>query len=151
MGVEEGSGDVNTASKAGDKGGNREVTSKPLPFVNGPPEGCVWEQGGDLGVGEGMWEAEEGVSEIEVPKVVRLRQCLLFWREVINALSVIEHGYVLPLLAEPTPRICRSHHSAYANAEFVRNTVTELLDSGCIAQVEATPHISSPLSRTRKG
>ena len=85
MGVEEGSGDVNTASKAGDKGGNREVTSKPLPFVNGPPEGCVWEQGGDLGVGEGMWEAEEGVSEIEVPKVVRLRQCLLFWREVINA------------------------------------------------------------------
>ena len=88
-----------------------------------------------------------------IPKVGvkgRLRQCLPFWREVINAsptvLSVIEHGYVLPLLAEPTPRICRSHHSAYADAEFVRDTVTELLDSGCIVQVEATPHISSPLS-----
>ena len=77
-----------------------------------------------------------------IPKVGvkgRLRQCLPFWKEVINAsptvLSVTEHGYVLPLLAEPTPRICRSHHSAYADAEFVRDTVTELLD----VQVEATP------------
>ena len=67
--VESGSGDVNTASTAGDKGGNREVTSKPLPFVNAPPEGCVWEQWGDLGVPVGMWEVEAGVSEIEVPKV----------------------------------------------------------------------------------
>ena len=55
--VDSGSGDVNTASKAGDKGGNREVTSKPLPFVNAPPEGCVWEQWGDLGVDRvcGKW------------------------------------------------------------------------------------------------
>ena len=28
----------------------------------------------------------------------------------------------------------------------MRDTVTELLDSGCTVQVEATPHISSPLS-----
>ena len=49
--IDSGSGDV---SKAGDKGGNREVTSKPLSFVNAPPEGCVWEQWGDLGVAEGM-------------------------------------------------------------------------------------------------
>ena len=34
--IDSGSGDVNTASLAGDKGGNREVTSKPLPFVNAP-------------------------------------------------------------------------------------------------------------------
>ena len=61
--IDSGSGDV---SKAGDKGGNREVTSKPLSFVNAPPEGCVWEQWGDLGVAEGMWEVEAGVSEIEV-------------------------------------------------------------------------------------
>ena len=43
--------------------------------MNAPPEGCVWEQGCDLGVGEGMWEAEAGVSEIEVVVKGRLRQC----------------------------------------------------------------------------
>ena len=48
------------------EGTGREVTSNPLPFVNAPPEGCVWEQWGDLGVDEGMWEVEAGVSEIEV-------------------------------------------------------------------------------------
>ena len=45
MGVDEGIV-VLVMSMAGDKGGNREVTSKPLPFVNAPPEGCVWEQWG---------------------------------------------------------------------------------------------------------
>ena len=94
----------------------------------------MWEQGCDLGVGEGMWEAEAGVSEIEVVVKGRLRQCP-FWREASpTVLSVIEHGYVLPLshttnLYEPP-----------LSTEFVCNR------TGCIVQVEATPHISSPLS-----
>ena len=92
------------------EGTGREVTSNPLPFVNAPPEGCVWEQWGDLGVDEGMWEVETGVSEIEVPKVGvkgRLRQCLPFWREVVNASPAVLSMAVLPLLAEPPPLNCR--------------------------------------------
>ena len=76
-----------------------------LKFVNAPPEGCVWEQWGDLGV---MWEVEAGVSEIEVPKVGvkgRLRQCLPFWREVINAsptvLSVMSMAMSSPSWRSP--------------------------------------------------
>ena len=75
--------------------------------------------GNNGAISEGV---EASVSEIEVPKVGvkgRLRQCLPLWREVINAsptvLSVIEHGYVLPLLAEPTPLGVTTQHMRMQN------------------------------------
>ena len=101
----------------------------------------MWEQWGDLGVAEGMWEVEAGVSEIEVPKVGvkgRLRQCLPFWREVINASPTV--------MSSPS---WRSPHHEFVGALSIcgcRICARYCNRTGCIVQVEATPHINSPLS-----
>ena len=60
-------------------------------------------------------------------------------------LSVIEIGYVLPLMSEPTPFQGKRQVSALQNAEFVDPCVDDLLISACIKELGTTPRICSPL------
>ena len=80
----------------------------------------------------------------------RLRCNLSFWREELQAssfvLSTIESGYVLPLTSEPTPFARKNQASALQNAQFVQQSVEELLSNGCIRAVPGMPCICSPLS-----
>ena len=79
----------------------------------------------------------------------RLQCNLSFWKEELQAssfvLSTIESGYVLPLKSEPTPFACKNQASALQNAQFVQQSVEELLSNGCIRAVPGMLGICSPL------
>ena len=95
---------------------------------------------------------EIGADELSEPISVkgRLRAKFAFWKDVLHAspsiLSVIESGYVLPLMSEPTPFSGRNQVSALQNAEFVDQCVEELLGGSCIKEQGKAPYICSPLS-----
>ena len=105
--------------------------------------------------GEGLTESQ--VYEIdadELKDVVsvkgRLRASLNFWKDVLLAspavLSVIECGYALLLMSEPTPFSGRNQASALQDAEFVDQCIDELSRSSCIRELDAAPVICSPFS-----
>ena len=80
----------------------------------------------------------------------RLKERIQFWREVLKApstvLNTIESGYVLPLKSEPTPNIQCNQQSAIVNADFVQQSVLELIKNRCVKRVLEVPYICSPLS-----
>ena len=63
-----------------------------------------------------------------------------------SIISIIESGYVLPLKSELTPFTNPNHQSAYRNASFVQESITELSATGCIVEVPTMPEVCSPLS-----
>ena len=108
---------------------------------------------GDSNSGHGVEElvsCSGGARSVKPSVKGRLRQCLPFWKEEIGAphtiLEIIEHGYVLPLMSEPTARLGKNCLSAFRHAQFVDESVKELLEAGCIARLPEVPHVSSPLS-----
>ena len=80
----------------------------------------------------------------------RLKSCLQFWESELEApasvLRTIERGYVLPLKSEPTPFSKQNQASANLHAQFVHQSVAELLAGGCIKEISEQPYICSPLS-----
>ena len=100
--------------------------------------------------GAQFWELGAEDLAGAVPVKGRLRKCLEFWRDVLHAppavLKVIESGYVLPLMSEPTQFCGNNQASALGNADFVRECIAELVSSGCVKEVEDMPFVCSPLS-----
>ena len=80
----------------------------------------------------------------------RLKESLPFWADELKApafiLGIIESGYVLPLKSEPTPFSRANQMSALTHAEFVQESINELVARGCIREVAEPPYICSPLS-----
>lgn len=79
----------------------------------------------------------------------RLRNAVQFWKS-INAsdfiISTISTGYVIPFIMPPKEMYMKNNKSAIFNAEFVSDTVSELLLSSCIIQVPFIPVVVNPLS-----
>ena len=63
-----------------------------------------------------------------------------------SVLQVIEHGYVVPFMLEPTQFRGKNQVSALENVNFVSESIKELASSGCVTEVESTPVVCSPLS-----
>ena len=81
----------------------------------------------------------------------RLREHVKFWQEVLEApqsvIDVIKSGYVLPLKTMPPPPLVQKNQlSTIAHAEFICDSVCDLIASDCIRKVRSLPHICSPLS-----
>ena len=78
-----------------------------------------------------------------------------FW-EGIGAckyvVNVIRNGYALPFNSLPKPYVIRNHKSAQAHASFVNESVEDLLERGCVQQVdEGDVIVSSPLGVVNNG
>ncbi len=91
-------------------------------------------------------------SEGEMPKVKgSLFRHLSFWESIgapASVLSVIKHGYALPIRPDITvPRLhLANNRSALQHRDFVSCELRSLLDSGSIRKVPGRPHVVSPLS-----
>ena len=96
-------------------------------------------------------EDTQCVKQAALPPVKgRLREHLVFWRETILApravLEVIEMGLCITPQRN-TPQFSRQNQaSARAHAEFVQQSIVDLMASGCIGEVPTLPYICSPLS-----
>ena len=93
------------------------------------------------------WEVVEGVNS---NMKGRLKANYSYWETVVRAptpvLKMIKEGYVLPLVSEPESRVFSNQRSAEENKVFVNKAVTELVDNGCIVEVDSPPIVCSPLS-----
>ena len=95
------------------------------------------------------WELEQDghqVSDVQG----RLFANIKFWEQVLEApqyiVDCIKEGYKLPLLSLPEPFKGRNHMSALHHKEFVSQAISDLIHNRCVAKVEDTPPICSPLS-----
>ena len=61
-------------------------------------------------------------------------------------LDTIRNGYVIPFVNPPVSMYFKNNKSALDNSEFVDQTVSELVDSGCVHEVPFIPYVVSPLS-----
>ena len=92
-------------------------------------------------------------SEIPPPECCvkgRLKENSEFWREELkapaNVLNVIENGYVLPLKSMPDAYVQKNQLSAEVHADFVQDSIDELLATKCVTLLSDRPYICSPLS-----
>jgi hypothetical protein len=79
----------------------------------------------------------------------RLAKNIKFWGKIgANnfVLETLRKGYVIPFLENPVKMFKKNNRSAMKNAEFVDQTVNELIVSGCAIEVPFQPYIVNPLS-----
>ena len=78
-----------------------------------------------------------------------LRSNLQYWKEIGASdfiLDVIENGHKLPFRTIPDKAEFKNNKSAKENAQFVSDSIKELLESKRIVEVPFKPHIVNPLS-----
>ena len=96
-----------------------------------------------------------GGKDVSVVARGSLARNVQFW-EGIGAckyvVNVIRNGYALPFNSLPKPYVIRNHKSAQAHASFVNESVEDLLERGCVQQVdEGDVIVSSPLGVVNNG
>ena len=95
------------------------------------------------------WELESVETQQIVNVQGRLKQKLVFWKEVLHApppiLDCIEFGYRLPLRFLLPPNVQSNHGSALEHCEFVNEAVSNLVTNHCAIKVSEKPHLCSPL------
>ena len=93
----------------------------------------------------------EMVEQVGTPNSVkgRLRSRVEYWEEVVAApspiVSIIRQGYILPFVSVPEGRYFTNQESALDQAAFVTQAVGELVENGCVKEVESPPVVCSPL------
>lgn len=95
------------------------------------------------------WELEQDAHQVSDVQG-RLLANINFWEQVLEVLQYIvdyiKEGYKLPLLSLPKPFKGHNHMSAFHHKKFVSQAISNLIHNRCVAKVEDTPPICSPLS-----
>ncbi|VDI82350.1 Hypothetical predicted protein [Mytilus galloprovincialis] len=79
----------------------------------------------------------------------RLKEHLNYWQEIDTntfVLDIIKNGYSIPFITTPPVMFNENNKSAYNNAEFVSEAISDLLKNNCIVQVKSRPHVVNPLT-----
>ena len=90
--------------------------------------------------------ARSRVNSGQVPPLLATTLSAVAAKRPASVLDTIEGGYVLPLMSQPTPFSRRNYKSTSLHAEFVQQSVADLLAGNCIKEVPGEPFIYSPLS-----
>ncbi|VDI40303.1 Hypothetical predicted protein [Mytilus galloprovincialis] len=79
----------------------------------------------------------------------RLKEHFNYWQDIDTntfVLDIIKNGYSIPFITSPPVMFNENNKSAYNNAEFVSEAITDLLRNNCIVQVKSRPHVVNPLT-----
>ena len=80
----------------------------------------------------------------------RLKSSVSYWASTLDApqftLDTISHGYRIPFASYPAPCFLSNNLSALRHPDFVVHAISELLDSGCIAEHSEPPFCVNPLT-----
>ena len=97
---------------------------------------------------EDFFEYEQSCSDSLVFRG-KLRSSLSFWRDIVQASSfvvdVIENGFKLLFVQSPSPYNFKNRSSALRHNDFVEEAILELLQRGCIQEVDSRPAFCNPL------
>ena len=85
------------------------------------------------------------------PQAVKgsLKRHIKFWQNIGTSpfiLDVINNGYRIPFAADPLRVLQRNNKSALQHEEFVKQAISELMQSNRIIQTKEPPHVVNPLS-----
>ena len=73
-----------------------------------------------------------------------------FWRETLKVSkfiqSVVEDGYKIPFITEPTPFTARNNKSSLDHRAFVDDALKKLILNGCVEIVDTEPFCCNPLT-----
>ena len=61
-------------------------------------------------------------------------------------LNVIEFGYYMPFLEQPTSFHAKNNKSSLLHPVFVEEAINSLLEKGCIKELKARPYCCNPLT-----
>ena len=78
-----------------------------------------------------------------------LQRHVTFWEKEIKpsefVLDIVKFGYRLPFISFPQPLLAENHHSALVHAEFVKDSMQELVQANCAQESLSCPTVCSPL------
>ena len=60
--------------------------------------------------------------------------------------SILEHGFEIPLVVEPSKCKLKNNASALDNSQFVVKAIEELLKSTCVTEYAVPPYCCNPLT-----
>ena len=107
--------------------------------------------------GDEMYQRDWEYSEETICVYIKhsLRRHIYFWEKVLKpssfVLSVVKHGYILPLMAEP-PKFCaKNNRSSVRYRKFVEGAIGDLEKGGLIKEVDTQPYCCNPLSVANEG
>ena len=108
---------------------------------------------------------EEGVAEVPdrivepiegkkehvhvVSPVGRLKGSVGKWKEVTESnyiIDVVENGYRLPFLVEPSEARLKNNKSARDNPDFVKGEISSRIEKGVVSEVDLVPRVVNPLT-----
>ena len=78
---------------------------------------------------------------------------LLFWKSLgANKfiIDTIENGYVVPFTEIPPPMNIKNNTSAIKNEHFVDQSISDLLESGCVQEVPFHPWVVTVILRKKE-
>ena len=78
-----------------------------------------------------------------------LRKSLSFWKSFCSdafILDIVEFGYKLPFTEIPPSSVSSNNRSAIDHSDFVQESISQLLESGCVRLMSTRPYIVNPLS-----
>ena len=78
-----------------------------------------------------------------------LQRHVTFWEKEIKpsefVLDIVKLGYRLRFISFPQPLLAGNHHSALVHAEFVKDSIQELVQATCVQESLSCPTVCSPL------
>ena len=101
-----------------------------------------------------FWESEstslKDSASAHISVKGRLKEHVHYWENELQApsfiIDTIRNGYLLPLKSTPSAYQHSNKASALDNALFVNESILQLLEDGCIVEVDEKPTICSSLS-----
>jgi hypothetical protein len=79
-----------------------------------------------------------------------LTRHVAYWEKIGASsfvLDTIKNGYIIPFIEPPIQMCFKNNRSALGNEEFVSQTISDLIKSGCVVQVPFQPFVVNPLLR----
>ena len=79
----------------------------------------------------------------------RLKSRFHVWKSISSndhVIDVIENGYKLPCKTDPERAVVNNNKSSRDNPDFVKSEIDNLLNKGCISEVNFQPHVVNPLT-----
>ena len=121
-----------------------KVKSNKVPNSNNTCIGLVF---GDVVDNDFEYEENAGIQSNKVGG--RLKSHFLFWRYLSppeHTLNVVEHGYVIPFVAETPMMFSKNNKSAFNHIEFVTKAIKELYKLDIIEATKVPPKVVNPLT-----
>ena len=82
-------------------------------------------------------------------KVGSLREQVEFWMNSIRAsdfiINTIVEGYKIPFIDFPENFVIPNRSSAFKFKDFVDDAISELIERGCVSEVDYPPNFINPL------